>query len=532
MDVSLFEDDTGKVWLKIWSTDPMVKDAFPDAVKHHDAWLVETRRFNDVKRIAMEMPLDIFSETKSILPSNWESLVPSKTLDAAFPYQIETSKRILDEFGGRVVLSTFTGSGKSLIVSVVFSILKRVGRRFLIVAPSGLRQNFKIELIKWSSFREDDIRVIDKGTDSLGTESIVIMSYHIATAKIKELYGVKFHAIAMDEAHALKTPGSSRSKCIIPLARSIPVAIPMTATAILNRHMEFLSMLRIVHKDKVKLTKGVEYAFGNRYCDGKVDVFGHWKAVGCTNHEEMHILVKRTMIRITKTQVDTGLPGMSKTIHHLFTDVQTLEGLTRKLKKIWTSTKEKQNKNEFLRVFSEIMKVTMESKIDPFISFFIDFVNESPSRCVVFVHHKRFGRAIKEALDNAGIHSVTINGGINPKKRQAIVDEFVYNMNIRVAILGIESASEGLNIVPHRGIGKSYIPINNVVFAETGFVPAKITQAIARVWRKGATHDVKVIFTLLNGSIEESIHRKLESKSKHIESTIDNNEIETFFAGI
>ena len=121
-------------------------------------------------------------------------------------------------------------------------------------------------------------------------------------------------------------------------------------------------------------------------------------------------------------------------------------------------------------------------------------------RIVVFAWHRDVISFLEENLPDAA----AIHGGVSPKKKEAILKEFKDKTGIRSLILNMQVASTAINIVN----------ANNCAFAEPSWVPADLSQAVARLHRQGQTRPVFARLFSLQGSFDEVIMSVLTRKLK------------------
>lgn len=125
-------------------------------------------------------------------------------------YQKDGVRYVLEHYG-RCLIGDEMGVGKTLQGIWVAKIYD-FDWPFLIICPTSLKLNWKLELKKWLiDLDESKIMIINTGSttkekfpDDIKSKDVYIMSYEIAKAREKELHKHEFKMIICDEAHLLK----------------------------------------------------------------------------------------------------------------------------------------------------------------------------------------------------------------------------------------------------------------------------------------------------------------------------------------
>lgn len=87
---------------------------------------------------------------------------------------------------------------------------------------------------------------------------------------------------------------------------------------------------------------------------------------------------------------------------------------------------------------------------------------DSPlEKFLVFAHHKNLLDAVERACNQKGADYIRIDGTLDTKKRQPLVNKFQEDDTCRVAILSIKAA----------GVGLTLTAASHVIFAELYWIP-------------------------------------------------------------
>ena len=133
---------------------------------------------------------------------------------------------------------------------------------------------------------------------------------------------------------------------------------------------------------------------------------------------------------------------------------------------------------------------------------------EAIDKIVVFAVHRRVIRMLAQGL---GPIAAVIDGSTPQSTRQRTIDAFQNTPLPRVLICQINVAGTALTL--HRA--------SRVVFAETTWVPADVAQAAKRTHRIGQRHSVLASVVSLAGSIDEVVGAVLLRKAREL-GELDN----------
>lgn len=132
----------------------------------------------------------------------------------------------------------------------------------------------------------------------------MIISYPLATKLWPQIAKRQFQAIIADEAHALKSRDSQRSKNLIPILSEAKRVILISGTPVLARPVETYNLLKIIRPDLCPTFN----SFAARYCAPKKTRYGmDYSGSACTL--ELHCLLESCfMVRRLKRDVLDQLP--------------------------------------------------------------------------------------------------------------------------------------------------------------------------------------------------------------------------------
>ena len=129
-------------------------------------------------------------------------------------------------------------------------------------------------------------------------------------------------------------------------------------------------------------------------------------------------------------------------------------------------------------------------------------------KVLMFGHHLDMLREVSSWLAEREIGHVLITGEVPSAVRTSEFSRFTKDPDCKVAVLGIEVAGQGLNLVA----------ASLVVFLELRWVPGHHEQAEERAWRIGQKRDVVIIYLPAKGSVDDIMWSTIERKIGLIES--------------
>ena len=387
---------------------------------------------------------------------------------------------ILD-FKGRVYLADEMGSGKtySAITILNYLLLRKGGHNtVLILCPASLQKNWKTV-------------VAEKG---IADADVHILSYDKAKNVHKDIKANKYDVCLLDEAHCLKDTTTQRYRKLAPALKRIEYRILLSGTPCVNRADELYSPLSILYPKLFKSKK----KFMDRYFN-KI-------SRKCRLPNEVALMMPLFgFIRRTKNEV-LNLPPKVTTVHEINDKKATVsfKVMLKKMQDPENMTNPSMMKYLIGEAFHSLATIKAESRA--FKSKLLELLqdtNEKTTSKVVFCIHKSVVECLKSMCEDLNISHAVINGETVVKKRGPIVAKFQAG-EIDVLICSIQAA----------GVGLTMTRSNNVILAESSWVPGLNQQAIDRCHRIGQTKKVYVDRVFCNSSIDQFIQQCEKGKKK------------------
>lgn len=372
----------------------------------------------------------------------------------------------------------------------------------LVVCPTSVRYQWMEALHTWlPSLPSHTVSVMMSGKDYDRSAKVLITSYNIVSRHSRILQN-SFGAIIVDESHFMKTYSSARTKGVIAVLKNCRRVILLSGTPALSRPMELFTQ---IHAIAPKVFPSFQ-EYGIRFCGGKKTNLGHWDYSGCSNMEELNIILRETvMIRRLKSDVLTQLPSKIRQM-------------------VLLSPKESITNNDFQQFENRLQNkfAHANEKRGTLLCYYastgtykipkiLDYVNdqlERKNKFIIFAHHKNVLDAISAAIAKQNVDFIRIDGSTSSLSRKEMCDKFQYIDDCLVALLSITAANAGLTLTA----------ANLVIFAELYWNPGILTQAEDRAHRIGQEDCVLVQYLVSPGTVDDHlwplIQRKLEILNK------------------
>ncbi|WP_421894487.1 DEAD/DEAH box helicase [Marinoscillum sp.] len=411
----------------------------------------------------------------------------------------------LDEYNFGGCLADDMGLGKSIQI-IAFALLqkeKAPDSTSLLVVPTTIIFNWQAEITQFApGLSVYTLQGADRirGTEGLQKFDLILISYNTLLTDVSYLRNFEFNYIFLDESQQIKNPESQRYKAARLLQSRNKVVI--TGTPIENNTFDLYS----------------QFSFA---CPGLFGNKRHFKELysvpidrfkDSQRAKELQQKIRPFLLRRTKQQVAKELPKKTEMILYCpmeaeqrqtydayekeFRDyisvteaeelernpMHVLKGLT-KLRQICNSTR--------LLKSDEVLGRKTSSKIETLME---QIENNAPHhKMLVFSQFVSMLELIREELYTRGIGYALLTG--STRNREAVVNSFQQDDDIRVFLISLKAGGTGLNLVE-----ASY-----VYLVDPWWNPAVENQAIDRVHRIGQENNVTAIRLICPDTIEQKI---------------------------
>ena len=431
---------------------------------------------------------------------------------------------------GRCLIADDMGVGKTLQAIAITSAYRHEGS-VLVILPASLRLMWAEEIERWvPQLRPGDIHIVFGSEDRLSglahKPRVVITSYNMVQRLEAEMLATPWAVAIADESHALRTGSLSHGEnkivaSVEKVLRKIPRVVMLSGTPALSRPYDLFVQAEVLWPQLLSNSKA---AFANAYCERKLVRNGryrqgfHYEMRGGQRLPELHALLRECiMIRRRKEEVLAELPPKRRQVVRLVCPeaegmvtaadevLMQMERYDPDAEPVWSQEHQLDGDGDGSRLSASQRRFRREghfwqqlglkkvNAVGEWLKGILDGSEES-HKIVVFAHHHAVMDELQSGpIERCGVGFVRIDGTVPAAERQELVARFRSDPAVRVAILGIKSASTGLD----------FSSASAVVFAEIPEEAALLQQAEDRAHRRGVKSSVLVHILVARGSAEE-----------------------------
>jgi SWI/SNF-related matrix-associated actin-dependent regulator of chromatin subfamily A-like protein 1 len=429
---------------------------------------------------------------------------PKLKKDALFPFQV-AGVEYLCKCGKFGLLADEMGLGKSVQAIVTMNTLGI--DKYVVVCPASLQENWRREIIKWSTAKQAPRLHRPKRC-----ANIVIISYGALKGSTEFdalLRETGAGGLILDEAQYIKNPKARRSKAILQsqISKKLQKVIALSGTPIENHPIEAYPLLSTFCPEAIgNMTRN---EFGNEYSNAKYNPWSKsYEFVGSKNEENLGLALRsHCMVRRLKKDVLHDLPEKTRQIVYLRHPKEVGPLIQREIQ--FQELKQERalkfdEQDEFMRVRLQLGLTKVPDAAE-----YIETLLENTGKLVVFAHHRE---VIAALLVKLARHLPTVlTGGTSNGVRQERVDRFQNDPKCRV-FLGSLGAS---------GVGHTLHAADTAVMVEASWVPGVNLQCEDRIHRIGQHEACFMHYLTYSGSVDCRVLEANRSKSDGINKIMD-----------
>jgi len=420
----------------------------------------------------------------------------------------------MSQFGFGACLADDMGLGKT-VQMIAFLEYHRVnkGGQALLILPASLIGNWQKEIEKFAPempyqiLHKSDLKSSETIQYRVG-EFLYITTYGMAV-RLEELKNKQWDYLILDEAQAIKNPGTKQTKAI----KAIPakMRIAMTGTPIENRLSDLWSLFDFLNQGLLGTAK--------EFTDFTKELKDN-----ATGYAKLRKMIQPFMLRRLKTDksIIADLPDKmemneytnltkkqialyKQLIGQIEEKLIVSEGIERKGLVLSSIMKFKQICNHPDQYLGrEEYKAEQSGKFEK-LREICETIYEKREKVIVFTQFKEMTEPISDFLsDIFSKQGFVLHGGTPVKKRNEMVQEFNSEQYIPYMVLSLKAGGVGLNLTA----------ANHVIHFDRWWNPAVENQATDRAFRIGQTKNVMVHKFVTKGTIEEKIDAMIEQKQK------------------
>ncbi len=446
-------------------------------------------------------------------------------------HQIETVRKVLKQFRGRVLLADEVGLGKTIEAGMVLKeyALRGMAERSLVLTPASLVGQWREELeTKFGlTFATTYDPLLRDEPHAFWAQDRIVAS--IATARRHEhaerLVERQFDLIIVDEAHHLRDRSSQGWKLVDSLNKRF--LLLLSATPVQNDLVELYNLLTLLKPGIFKSLKEFRTAY-----------MTPGKPRQPANSERLRALLRDAMIRNTRAvvalklprrhaatiKVDGG-PGEAKA----YAD---LAAAARRLMAAGGRQRERLSLQHLLSAAGSspraaataVARIAARNAGDPIWaelaerwaaieaggkeSALLDLVRRNPTeKKLVFVQSRETLAHLASRLEQSGVSWVQFDGSLSGPEKDAAIAAFRDHATV---LLCTQSGGEGRNIQF----------CNTLINFDVPWNPMAIEQRIGRIDRIGQSREVFVFNLVTRGTLEEQVLVLLDEKISMFELVV------------
>ncbi len=421
---------------------------------------------------------------------------------------------LMSQLGLGACLADDMGLGKTVqLIAFLEYVRTHNGGHALLILPASLIGNWQKEIEKFAP--EMPYQILHK-SDLKGTETLeirenrflYITTYGMAS-RLEELKSRQWDYLILDEAQAIKNPGTKQTKAIKQIPAKMRIA--MTGTPIENRLGDLWSLFDFLNQGLLGTAK-------------EFTTFTKELSDNTAGYAKLRKMIQPFLLRRLKTDksIITDLPDkveinvyptLSKKqialykqlIQQIKVKLEDSEGIERKGLILSSIMKFKQICNHPDQYLArEDYKAEQSGKFEQ-LKEICETIRDKRERVLVFTQFREMTGPISEFLKKLFMkEGFVLHGGTPVKKRSEMVAQFNGEDYIPYMVLSLKAGGVGLNLTA----------ANHVIHFDRWWNPAVENQATDRAFRIGQKKNVMVHKFVTKGTIEEKINELIEEKQK------------------
>jgi superfamily II DNA or RNA helicase len=444
-----------------------------------------------------------------------------------FWYQLETVRKVLKQFRGRVLLADEVGLGKTIEAGMVLKeyLLRGMVDSVLVLTPPSLVGQWREELeakfdIPCATTHDALLR---SDPERFWTQKCLIASLALArrSEHAAHITARSFDLVIVDEAHHLRDRNSRSYRLVDALNKRF--LLLLSATPVQNDLTELYNVLTLLKPGIFKTLKEFRAAY---VTPSKPHV--------PANPERLRELMRGAMVRNTRAVVALKLPRRHATTIRVDGSereriaYQELAEAARRLSREGVNRLVLQHLLGAAGSSPAAATATVRRFVDRHAdaswhalarrwaqvgtggkeAALIDLLGRNPDeKKLVFVHYRETLQHLADLLTRAGLAFARFEGALSGPAKDAAIAEFRERVPV---LLCTESGGEGRNIQF----------CNTLINFDVPWNPMAIEQRIGRIDRIGQRREVYVFNLVTRGTLEEQILALLDEKISMFELVI------------
>jgi superfamily II DNA or RNA helicase len=440
-------------------------------------------------------------------------------------YQLETAKKVLKYFHGRVLLCDEVGLGKTIEAGMLMKeyLLRGMVKNILILTPAPLVSQWQEEMAQKFDivFATTDDPLFSADPDRFWRGSFIIASIHTAKSSknFTRVAGNFYDLVVVDEAHHLKNRNTLNWKLVNEIKKRF--IFLLSATPVQNHLIELFNLITLLKPGQFKTERLFKEAYMQRGDSRKP-----------ANKEQLRELLRDVMIRNTRSAIDLKLPRRFAATARLepgASERELYKGITEFARAHSNSLpgsllqlllREAGSSPAALRATLLRLRSERGESVDNLLSL-TENVGETArekalleilgrnqeEKKVVFVQYLKTLDSVASLLERRGLPFALFCGDLSAREKDEAIQRFREDLPI---LLSTESGGEGRNLQF----------CNTLINFDLPWNPMRIEQRIGRLHRIGQNRDVFIFNLSVRETLEDHILHILENKINMFEMVI------------
>ncbi len=418
------------------------------------------------------------------------------------------------------------GLGKTVqVIALLNYIRTKTQEKALLIVPASLIANWMSEIAKFAPSLNYYVIHPSENKSSEKDDSSRLMGYDLFITtygmllKYDWLKTITWDTLILDEAQAIKNPGTKQTKVVKQLKATYKIA--MTGTPIENRLSDLWSLFDFLNKGLLGNVK--EFTAFTKKLSETPEGYARLKRVVSpfilrrlkTDKNVISDLPEKIEMKTYATLTKKQVVIYNKLINDLEMKLESADGMDRKGLVLASLMKLKQICNHPDQLLGQNYYAEEESGKFARLREICETIAEKRERVLIFTQFKEITEPLKDFLETVFQHKgLVLHGATAVTKRKDIVAKFQGTEYVPFMVLSIKAGGIGLNLTS----------ANHVIHFDRWWNPAVENQATDRAFRIGQMKNVIVHKFITKGTIEEKIDLMIEDKTKLLQEIIPDHQ--------
>jgi superfamily II DNA or RNA helicase len=440
-------------------------------------------------------------------------------------YQLETAKKVLKYFHGRVLLCDEVGLGKTIEAGMLMKeyLLRGMVKNILILTPAPLVSQWQEEMAQKFDlvFATTEDPLFSADPDRFWRGSFIIASIHTAKSSknFNRVAGNFYDLVVVDEAHHLKNRNTLNWKLVNEIKKRF--IFLLSATPVQNHLIELFNLITLLKPGQFKTERLFKQAYLQRGDSRKP-----------ANSEQLRELLRDVMIRNTRSAIDLKLPrrfAATARLEPSATERELYNGITEFARAHSNSLpgsllqlllREAGSSPAALRATLLRLRSERGESVDNLLNLaenvgetargkaLLEILGKNQEeKKVVFVQYLKTLDSVASLMERRGLPFALFCGDQSAREKDEAIRRFREDLPI---LLSTESGGEGRNLQF----------CNTLINFDLPWNPMRIEQRIGRLHRIGQNRDVFIFNLSVRETLEDHILHILENKINMFEMVI------------